>query len=118
MKRTFTKYPSNYVKASSEINLDFEAKIDEFLKIIKKQPEIKRLYPHTWTSGSSTTVYPITVWQNEIALQWGSTREPKSFIQRMEQVGQDMGVVKSAYWRKNDGSCPPEVIFRLNRFRY
>lgn len=116
MTRRFTKYPSSYVKAETDI--DFENKIKEFVAIIKQQPEIKRLYPNTWTSGSSTTVYPITVSQDDISLQRGSGREPKNFRERMEQLGKEMGIIKYSYWARNDGSCPPEVVFKLAKFRY
>lgn len=118
MKRRFTKYPSNYVKANSQLDDEYEAKIKEFIALIKRQPEIKRLYPTTWTSGSSTTVYPITVSQDDISLQWGSNREPKNFRERMEQLGKEMGIIKYSYWSRNDGSCPPEVVFKLAKFRY
>lgn len=118
MKKHFTIYPKNYVRASSGLNSDYETKIKEFIAEIKQQPEMKNLYPYTWTSGSSTQVYPISVWQDSIDLQWDSDREPKRFIQRMEQLGKELGIVKYGSWVKSDGSCPNYVRFRLNRYRF
>lgn len=127
MRRRFTKYPSGYVKASEELDwksqltgdvkLDNDirlAQIKEFVKILKEQPEMENLYPYTWTSGSSTTVYPITIWHRDIELQWGTTKAPRAFMNRMKKIGQQMGVVEDISFSKNDGSCPSVVRIALN----
>lgn len=89
---------------------------DEFVSKLEKEPLVKKyMYKHTWLSGSSTTVYPITIWDDlkEIVIQWDSRKNIfNKFIQRM--VDESEGLVRLGYFNKKDGTCPATIVFKLN----
>lgn len=70
----------------------------------------KFVYKHTWTSGCSTIVYPISVWDNrkEIEIQLddenyrGRTNCIKALMKRLSAKYK----IKSWHIWKSDGSCP------------
>ncbi len=88
-------------------------KVQQFIEEFKKEKVVqKNLYNATWLSGSSTTVYPITVWQKEIVCQWKSDRKIfDRFINRI--VEKYSGLFECGYFWKSDGSCPSTITFRL-----
>ena len=87
--------------------------IDEFIDKFTKEKIVKKnLYEHTWTSGSSTIVYPITVRKNEIVFQWKSDRRIfDKFINRT--VEKYNYLFESGYFWKSDGSCPSTIVFKF-----
>jgi len=88
------------------------ATVEDFIEMLKKEPIVKKnLYKYTWTSGSSTTVKPIMIWQDTVELQWDSNRKPEKWIEKMVAKGE--GLVKYGYFSKSDGSCPSSIAFKL-----
>lgn len=92
-------------------NSEDKALLEKFIEKLKQEPLVKQyLEKHSWLSGSSTEVHPITVWQDTIVLQWTC---PKAyfgkFIQRIVRENPD--VLTDGWFAKHDGSCPAEIIF-------
>ena len=91
--------------------------VHQFIEELKKETMVKKnLYEHTWLSGSSTTVYPISVWHesfptSEVELQWKSDKRCDKFINKMVEKHKE--IIKEGYFWKSDGSCPSTIIFRL-----
>lgn len=81
---------------------DIELFIDNLLeeeKLIEKY-----LLKYAWISGSSTTVYPIMVYRDEIVFQLDNTRNV--FDKLIDRVLKKYDFIKyMSYW-KSDGSCP------------
>lgn len=87
-------------------------RVERFIEELKKEEMLRRnLYKHTWLSGSSTTIYPITIWQDEVVLQWNSNRPCNKFIEKMVKKFKD--IIVSGYFQKSDGSCPSRIVFKL-----
>lgn len=93
--------------------MDINYKIQQFIKEFTKEKLVKKyLYSRTWLSGSSTTVYPITVWKREIVCQWKSDKRIfDTFINRIVEKHSDL--FNYGYFYKTDGSCPSALIFRF-----
>ena len=91
----------------------YEAQVQRFVDEIQEEPLVKKyLYRHTWLSGSSTYVSPITVWKNEVVLQWDSDKRIfDRFIDRI--VEKYNNLFSYGYFRKSDGSCPSTIVFRF-----
>lgn len=82
----------------------------ELIDKIKLHPLCKKnLYPYIWQSGSSTTVYPIEVSENQIVLQWWSNKNCPAFIRWIESFD----IVEKAQFWKSDGSCPSTITIYL-----
>lgn len=87
-----------------------QKRIKQFIEEFKAEEIVKKnLYDYTWLSGSSTTVYPITIWKNEIEIQWKNDRKCNRFINRIVEKYND--IFKSGYFWKTDGSCPSHIVF-------
>lgn len=88
-------------------------RIDEFIEQLKSDKIVKKnIYSYSWLSGCSTHVSPITVWKNEIVLQWGTDRRIfDKWIKRVVERNGDL--IKSGRFWKSDGSCPSTIIFWL-----
>lgn len=67
-------------------------------------------YHDHWISGSSTIVYPIACWQNDITIQWTKCRRDiiERFINRI--ICKSDGILKSGVFVKSDGSCPNYIV--------
>lgn len=89
----------------------FDRRIREFTASLSREPLVnKYLYRTVWTSGCSTDVYPITVWEKEVVLQWASSKRIfDKFIQRIVAANQDL--FELGYFSPHDGSCPAEIVF-------
>ena len=95
--------------------------VNKFIEELKKETMVKKnLYKYPWLSGSSTTVYPISVRYKpllsnevpfEVILQWDSNRRCDKFINRI--VEGHKGIIKSGHFWKSDGSCPSTITFKL-----
>lgn len=96
--------------------MEVEEKIEQFIKEIMKDNIVKKnLYNETWLSGSSTTVYPIMIWQKSIVFQWKSNRKIfDKFIKRTVKKYNDLFI--DGYFWKSDGSCPSTITFVLKEF--
>lgn len=94
---------------------DVKARIREFTEDIANEKLCrKNLYGHTWLSGSSTEVYPITIWKSTIEIQWkGNKKVYDKFIDRMVQKYADL--FEYGYFCKSDGSCPSNITFRFKQ---
>ena len=70
------------------------------------------IYKHTWISGSSTDVYPISVWRGAIYVQL-TKRDKRFFNQKSldKIVNTHKDLLKRAYFCPNDDSCPSELVF-------
>lgn len=87
---------------------------EELLKALKAEQIInKYMYKDTWLSGSSTTVYPITFWKNEVEIQLNTKKNLfEKFIDRFVEQHNDL--VISGSFCKMDGSCPATLTFYYN----
>lgn len=90
-------------------------RIDKFVSEFLEEPMVKKyLYRNHWTSGSSTDVYPISIWQNDIEVQWNSDRRIfDNFIDKIVKNNSDL--LSGGRFRKSDGSSPSQIIFFLRR---
>lgn len=86
-------------------------RVDKFIEDFKREKLTQKyLYKYTWLSGCSTTVYPITIWENEIVFQWESSKNIfNKFISRIVKENADL-FSKGLFW-KSDGSCPSTITF-------
>ncbi len=88
--------------------------VKELREALISEPLIQKYLKNgTWTSGSSTTVYPITFWKNEVELQLSTNKNIfTKFIKRF--VEQHADLVVSGAFSKWDGSCPSTLTFWYN----
>lgn len=87
---------------------------EEITKIILSDSLIaKHLYGQHWMSGSSTTVYPVTVWQNDITVQLATRKNVfNKCIERIVKASE--GLLTDGCFSKGDGSCPATLRFYFN----
>lgn len=95
--------------------------VNKFIEELKKEPMVKKnLYKYPWLSGSSTTVYPISVRYkshnsneipHEIILQWNSDKRCDKFINKIVEGHKE--IIESGRFWKSDGSCPSTITFKL-----
>lgn len=90
-------------------------KLDEILEDIKNDSLIKKyMLDHTWTSGSSTTVYPITVSipGKDISVQLNTDKNVfNKLLKKYEEKYPELAY--ATFW-KSDGSCPCTLNFQLD----
>ena len=90
-----------------------DKRIEKFIAYLNKQKLVKKyLYKHTWLSGSSTLVYPVSIWEKSrrIELQWASDKRIfNKFLKRVMTDNADF--IVRAIFKKSDGSCPSSLIF-------
>ncbi|MBQ3543482.1 MAG: hypothetical protein IJA34_00595 [Lachnospiraceae bacterium] len=88
-----------------------------FIEEFKKEEMVKKnLYEYIWVSGSSTKVYPITIWiegaiTSDIVIQWKNDKRCTKFINKIVKKYND--ILEEGYFWKSDGSCPSTITFRL-----
>ena len=71
----------------------------------------KHIYHYHWISGSSTVVYPITLWEKKVVIQIDTKKNVfKKAIERV--VNKHPNLFTIGYFDKNDDSCPAEIGFR------
>jgi hypothetical protein len=71
----------------------------------------KYIYDYSWTSGSSTEVYPIMVWSEQVDFQV-STNDKRHFTKKsLLKIVERFPQLKGARYFQNDGSCPNELVF-------
>lgn len=64
-----------------------------------------------WESGSSTVVYPITLWVDRVKVQIDTKKNYfEKAIQRVIEKNQDL--FEYGYFCKSDGSCPSFICFK------
>lgn len=85
----------------------------EMTQIILSDKLIRKyIYPYAWMSGSSTIVYPVSVWTESkqiiVQVKRGAWRLRKR-LQKMIEDNKE--AFKDAYLSKSDGSCPDTIIF-------
>ena len=85
---------------------------DRIVAAIKEEPVIaKHIWQHHWTSGSSTIVYPITLWAHTVDIQMDTHHDYfQKAIQRV--LDKHPELFCDGYFCKNDNSCPAEIRFR------
>lgn len=95
--------------------MNVEDRVSQFIEEIQSEKIVqKNLCNRTWLSGSSTIVYPITVWKEEIVFQWESNKRIfDKFINRVVEKYSDL--FEYGYFWKSDGSCPSTITFRLKK---
>lgn len=90
--------------------------IDKATNVILNDSLIKKnLYNYTWIGGSSTKVYPITLWveRGEIVIQLNSKKN--KFNKCIERIIKNSnGLIVYGSFNKNDGSCPATLSFYTN----
>lgn len=87
---------------------------DRIVAAIKEEPIIaKHIDQHHWTSGSSTIVYPITLWAHNVCIQIDTKRD--YFQKAIERVlAKHKDLFCDGWFCKNDGSRPAEISFRYS----
>lgn len=90
---------------------------DEIVNAIKGDKTLaKHIYKHTWISGSSTTIYPITLWLTDVCIQLDTDKNLfKKCIERI--LAKYPNLFKDGYFCKNDGSCPAELNLSIRTKR-
>lgn len=86
-------------------------KINDIVKEIKNDKMFnKYILKNTWVSGSSTKVYPITIWEisNQIVFQLNTDK--KIFNKFIKRICDKYDFKKGVFW-KSDGSCPSTITF-------
>lgn len=85
----------------------------EMTQIILSDELIRKyIYPHAWMSGSSTPVYPVSVWTESKQIIVQVKRGARRLRKRLQQmIETNKEVFNNAYFRKSDGSCPDTIIF-------
>ena len=84
---------------------------EQIVSAIKEEPVIARhICKRHWISGSSTVVYPITLWTANVDVQLDTNRN--YFDKAVARVlAKHPDLFKDGYFCKNDGSCPSEIEF-------
>ena len=79
----------------------------------------KYMYKYTWLSGSSTIVYPITIYEDNrentfrITIQIKTQRNYfKSLLDRYKNKYKNY---LYGYFSKNDDTCPSELVLVFNK---
>lgn len=86
--------------------------IDELVKEIKKDRMIQKyLYPYTWLSGESTTVYPTTIWEESKQIEFQLNTDKRIFAKFIERVCNKYEEIEKGYYWHSDGSCPSTITF-------
>ena len=82
---------------------------DQIVAAIKNEQVIaKHIDHHHWISGSSTVVYPITLWERSVCIQLNTNRNYfEKAIKRVLDKNKDL--FKGGWFWKSDGSCPSEL---------
>ena len=67
----------------------------------------------TWLSGSSTNVYPITIWEKsrEVVVQIKTKRNV--FNKLLERYKNKYENIEYCYFDKTDDSCPSRLVFKF-----
>ena len=87
--------------------------LKDIVEDLKNEPLVKKyLLDHTWLSGSSTTVYPITVSGpgKDVIVQLSTD---KNVFNNLLKKYMEKYPVQAHFW-KSDGSCPSTLNFKLN----
>ena len=88
--------------------------MEKILKEIQNDKLInKYLYKYTWLSGSSTTVYPITVWEKDKTIVIQINTDKNFFKKLIERYKNKYKNIENADFFKSDGSCPSRLIFKI-----
>ena len=65
----------------------------------------------TWLSGSSTTVYPITISEVSKQIVFQLNTDKGIFNKFIERTCKKYDKLKKGYFWKSDGSCPSTITF-------
>ena len=86
---------------------------EKLVNYLKNQEIIKNnIYSHTWLSGSSTEVAPITIWNTSIEIQLKTDKNYfKKFLTKVKEQFKDE--IEYCGFSKSDGSCPSYLYFKL-----
>lgn len=86
-------------------------RVRKFVEDLQNEKLVRKyVYKNTWISGSSTTVYPFSINDREITMQWNSNKKIfNRFIRRIVKENSDL--ISDGYFWKSDGSCPSTVTF-------
>ena len=72
--------------------------------------------PHPWLSGSSTTVYPITVWPDGlIVVQLQDTDGRAVVAWKKRFIKEHADLIEDIRYVKNDGSCPKTISIKTRK---
>lgn len=71
----------------------------------------KFVYEYTWLSGSSTEVYPITIWLDYIEVQLNTSDKRHFATKGLQKIVERFPQIKSVKYSERDGSCPNALLF-------
>lgn len=89
---------------------------NEIVNAIKSEKVLaKHIYHHHWVSGSSTLVYPITLWSRNVEIQVDTDKNLfngciKRILERFPNL------FSNGYFWKSDGSCPSHVTLMYTEY--
>lgn len=85
--------------------------INEIVSAIYSEKTLaKHIYKSTWLSGSSTTVYPIEIYERDVCIQLDTHKNVfKKCIEKI--IANYPHLFNDGYFCKLDGSCPSEIRF-------
>ena len=107
-------YNKNGLKESDASEEEIEL-LKTIVEDLKNEPLIKKyMLDRTWLSGSSTTVYPITVSGpgKDIEIQLDTN---KNVFNSLLKKYENKYPLYAGFW-KSDGSCPSHLYFKLKSF--
>lgn len=88
--------------------------MEDFIKEIENDKLIKKyLYQGIWLSGSSTYVYPITIWNTSKQITIQLTTDKNLFNKLIKRYKNKYKNIDYAYFWKSDGSCPSTLNFKF-----
>lgn len=86
--------------------------IDDVVKeIMNDNMFSKYISKHTWMSGSSTVVYPVTVWEVSKQIEFQLNTNRNMFSKFIERTCEKYPLLEMGVFIKSDGSCPSTIKF-------
>lgn len=71
----------------------------------------KYIEENKWLSGSSTTVYPITISEISKQITFQLNTDKRIFNKFIERICKKYDKLKRGYFWKSDGICPSTITF-------
>lgn len=111
---------TNIIMSNKKGANKYNTRIKDIIEDINNDKIInKHICNYIWVSGSSTQVYPLTIWLNqdfsikEISIQINDNKNVfEKLIERYKNKYKD---IDYGYFYKNDGSCPNTLTFYMKQ---
>lgn len=73
----------------------------------------KYIHKGTWLSGSSTNVYPITIWERSRKVEIQIDTKRNVFKKLIERYKEKYSEIEYGYFWETDDSCPSQLTFKF-----